>query len=262
MERQLSILREGTLHLRLLKFPPENLFNVYIPENEFLLPGEYKNSSNQITLRIGSEVDFIVRQIFPENKIALGSRRDAMKIKRRFYFLEPVNRFGDTRIGGGKDVQARVQLVAKAGAVVEIFGTETFIPLSDLLHEFVLDAKEKFTQGDIIEVEIMKKKIIGYTVDLECSRLPLVSKVIENYISRMEKGDSFKGTVVNITSNKNQVYFHTDVGFDVLCGFPRGKENEEPPMKGDEVIVEITQAKEGIGRVFGRIESYRKRVKN
>lgn len=84
-----------------------------------------------LTKRLGAEVDYIIKGIDHQTDLAVGSRLEAMRAKRRQYYLG-TDRDGNNLIYSGVCAEARVVSVIRAGIFIDLFGLEVYIPLREL----------------------------------------------------------------------------------------------------------------------------------
>lgn len=109
--------------------------------------------SHIISGRLDSEVDYTVTDIDIENRLAIGNHLDAARRKQKYYFFD-LSPDGKPVVNKGMIVEARVITVRRFGIFVDIFGCESFIPLSELAYSRLSDANELFSAGEIIQVRI------------------------------------------------------------------------------------------------------------
>lgn len=230
-----------------------DMFKIIIPAVEFM-DVEVREGNDPMNLyrilmnkRLGSEVDYIVKVVDKDKKIAIASRKEAMKIiKDQAYFAKDEN--GNYVIEEDSILETRVVAVMRAGIIVEAFGVETYIPPKDLSYSRVYDSAELFTQGDRV---LVKVKGIERGAD---NKVVLVFSVKEAYdnpigenIAKYNEGDIYTGKVTLI-DNKN-VFVKLDGNVDVLCKYP----TRLNPLVDSEVAVRITLKNTDMNRLFGII---------
>lgn len=110
-------------------------FKVIIPAEEAVEPpADYRGRLPEdvlhymLTKRLGAEVDYIVKGIDPASGIAAASRLDAMKAKRKQYYLG-TDRDGNNLLYSGVCAEARIVSVIRAGIFVDLFGLEIYLSL-------------------------------------------------------------------------------------------------------------------------------------
>ena len=148
-------------------------FRVAIPLKEMMLhSGKLPNGQEYLEemarlrrilmVRLGSEIDFVVKGHDNKSRSAVGSRKDAMLRKRQSFYLDK-NELGEPMIYEGRVVQARVVAVSEKIIRVEVFGVECAIVARGLSRAWLGDATEKYSVGDRILVRVLK--ISGTTVE-------------------------------------------------------------------------------------------------
>ena len=148
-------------------------FRVAIPLKEMMLhSGKLPNGQEYLEemarlrrilmVRLGSEIDFVVKGHDNKSRSAVGSRKDAMLRKRQSFYLDK-NELGEPMIYEGRVVQARVVAVSEKIIRVEVFGVECAIVARGLSRAWMGDATEKYSVGDRILVRVLK--ISGTTVE-------------------------------------------------------------------------------------------------
>ncbi len=137
-------------------------FKILIPANEFMEePDDTHDQPKEtvlnymMTRRMGAEVDYVIKGIDANARIAAASRLEAMRIKRRQYYFA-TDRDGNNIIHSGINAEARVVSVIRAGIFVDLFGLETYIPLKELSYQRLLDAASRFQTGQRILVKILE----------------------------------------------------------------------------------------------------------
>lgn len=102
---------------------------------------------------MGCQVDFLIRGLDAASHSIVASRRDAMLRKQRTFYLTPAPD-GLPQVREGRVVQARVTAVAEKSIRIEVFGVECSVLARDLAWEWLCDAHDLYTVGDVILVRI------------------------------------------------------------------------------------------------------------
>lgn len=200
-----------------------------------------------LTKRIGSEVDYVIKGIDPETGLAVGSRREAMETKRRFYYLNPTSQ-GTYRIYTGLCCEARVMSVIPDGIFVELFGIDTYIPLRELSYTRLASAMGYYEPGDRVLVKIISidredpNKIL-----VTASVKQVTANPLDKAIEKIEAGSSYAGTVT--LADSQGVFVALDMGAECRCPYPL----RARPPKGARVIVRVSGIDAEHRRVWGRI---------
>ena len=200
-----------------------------------------------LTKRLGAEVDFIVKGIDKDANVAVASRLDAMKSKRKQYYFG-TDREGNNLLYSGQCAEARVVSVIRAGIFVDIFGLEVYIPLRELSYQRIMNAAEYFRPGQRILVKILEldrtdKNNIKVTASVKQSAENPYEKALRRYVV----DNRYVGTVSMVDTNG--VFVALDGGVDCLCSYPkRGR-----PPRGARVTVRILGISHETNRIWGAI---------
>ena len=102
---------------------------------------------------LGAKIDYMVRGIDTEAKIAAASRRDAMLVRQRT-ILNARGTSREYRIEEGMRVTARVIHVSQYAVRVEVYGFETYVPIGSISNLWVRDIRQFIQVGEERPVEI------------------------------------------------------------------------------------------------------------
>lgn len=234
---------------------------IYHGEYKFIIPAEeaveppedYRGIPPQdvlhymLTKRLGAEVDYIVKGIDTAENIAAASRLEAMRAKRRQYYLA-TDRDGNNLIYSDICAEARVVSVIRAGVFVELFGLEVYIPLRELSYQRWLDASGHFQPGQRILVKILSvDRSDRDHIKVTASVKQAGENPYEKALRRYSVGNRYVGTVSMVDTNG--VFVALDGGIDCLCSYPkRGR-----PPRGARVTVRILGINHDSNRIWGAI---------
>lgn len=139
-------------------------YRVIIPMEEMMINLEGDGRENADTVNrqtrlannmLGAEIDFIVRDMDQKTRSIVASRKEAMVRKRQlFYFTEGTD--GHPMVRPSRIVEARVIAVAPKAVRLEVFGVECSLKARDMAWEWMVDANDKFANGDIVLVKVLK----------------------------------------------------------------------------------------------------------
>ena len=229
-------------------------FKVIIPAEEAVEPpADYRGRLPEdvlhymLTKRLGAEVDYIVKGIDPASGIAAASRLEAMKAKRKQYYLG-TDRDGNNILYSGVCAEARIVSVIRAGIFVDLFGLEIYIPLRELSYQRWMDAAAHFQPGQrilvkVLEVDRSDRNHIKATASVKQSGENPYEKALRRY----SVGNRYVGTVSMVDTNG--VFVALDGGIDCLCSYPkRGR-----PPRGSRVTVRILGINHDSNRIWGAI---------
>ena len=229
-------------------------FKVMIPAEEAVEPpADYRGRLPEdvlhymLTKRLGAEVDYIVKGIDPKSGLAVASRLEAMKAKRKAYYFG-TDREGNNLLYSGVCAEARIVSVIRAGIFVDLFGLEIYIPLRELSYQRWMDAAAYFQPGQrilvkVLEVDRSDRNQIKATASVKQAGENPYEKALRRY----SVGNRYVGTVSMVDTNG--VFVALDGGIDCLCSYPkRGR-----PPRGSRVTVRILGINNDSNRIWGAI---------
>ena len=229
-------------------------YKVIIPADEAVTPPEdFRGQRPEdvmhylITKRLGAEVDYVVKGIDNEAGVAVASRLEAMRTKRKEYYFGS-DRNGNNIIYSGINAEARIVSVIRAGIFVDLFGIEVYIPLKELSYQRWMDAQVYFQPGQRIIVKILSvDRSDKNNIKVEASVKQASENPYEKALKRYSVGNRYVGTVSMVDTNG--VFVALDGGVDCLCQYPkRGR-----PPRGSRVTVRILGINEESNRIWGAI---------
>lgn len=224
-------------------------FKVIVPTNEmFEFDEDAADNYRGATLsrRLGAEIDYVVKGIEAEAGVAAGSRLEAMRQRRREYYLD-TDRNGHRQLEEGDIAEARVVSVIRSGAFVELFGIEQFVPLEELSYLRWVDATPHFRVGDRVLVKILELDRSNRNhISIKLSVKQAGEDAFKQAISRFKIGNIYVGNVTMITAVGVFVSFEN---VSCLCQFPKRKR----PAIGLPVTVRILGADLERLRLWGAI---------
>ena len=200
-----------------------------------------------LTKRLGAEVDYIVKGIDKDANVAIASRLDAMKSKRKQFYLG-TDRDGNNLIYPGLCAEARVVSAIRAGIFVDLFGLEIYIPLRELSYQRLMDASGYFQPGQrilvkVLDVDRSDKNNIKASASVKQAGENPYEKALRMYTV----GNRYVGSVSMVDTNG--VFVALDGGIDCLCSYPkRGR-----PPRGARVTVRILGINHETNRIWGAI---------
>ncbi len=245
---------ERTADSRSMAVVYHGAFKIVIPAEEAVTPpDDFRDKSPAdvmhylVTKRLGAEVDFVVKGIDQEANVAVASRLEAMKAKRKQYFFG-TDREGNNLLYSGQCAEARVVSVIRAGIFVDIFGLEVYIPLRELSYQRIMNATEYFRPGQRIIVKILDlDKNDRNNIKVTASVKQSGENPYEKALRRYTVDSRYVGTVSMVDTNG--VFVALDGGIDCLCSYPkRGR-----PPRGARVTVRILGISHETNRIWGAI---------
>lgn len=229
-------------------------FKVIIPAEEAVEPPEdYRGRvpgdvlHYMLTKRLGAEADYIVKGIDSQSGIAAGSRLEAMRARRKQYYLG-TDRDGNYLLHSGVCAEARIVSVIRAGIFVDLFGLEVYIPLRELSYQRWMDAAGYFQPGQRILVKVLEvDRSDRNHIRAKASVKQAGENPYERALRRYSVGNRYVGTVSMVDTNG--VFVALDGGIDCLCSYPkRGR-----PPRGSRVTVRILGINHESNRIWGAI---------
>jgi len=232
-------------------------FKVIIPAEEAVEPpADYRGRLPEdvlhymLTKRLGAEVDYIVKGIDPKSGIAAASRLEAMRARRKEYYLG-TDREGNNLLYADLCAEARVVSVIRAGIFVDLFGLEVYIPLRELSYQRWMDAAAYFQPGQRILVKVLSvDRSDRDHIKVSASVKQAGENPYEKALRRYSVGNRYVGTVSMVDTNG--VFVALDGGIDCLCSYPkRGR-----PPRGSRVTVRILGINHESNRIWGAITHF------
>ena len=229
-------------------------FKVIIPALEAVNPpDDYRGVEPDevhhylLTKRLGAEVDYIIKGIDTKSGVAIASRLEAMRLKRKQYYFA-TDRDGNHLLYSGVCAEARVVSVIRAGIFADVFGVEVYVPLRELSYQRIMDASGYFQPGQRILVKILAiNRIVKENVKVTASVKQASENPYEKALKRYTVGNRYVGTVSMV--DVNGVFVALDGGIDCLCSYPkRGR-----PPRGSRVTVRILGINRETNRIWGAI---------
>ena len=145
---------------------------------------------------LGAKIDYMVRGIDAEARIAAASRRDAMLV-RQASILNARGNNRKYRINEGMRVTARIVHVSRFTVRVEIYGFETFVPINRISNLWVSDIREVIQVGEERPVEILSlvRGEDGRVTKMEVS----LRAAEEAPRLQLREGNTYTGHIINFS---------------------------------------------------------------
>jgi len=212
-------------------------FRVIIPLSEMnIITGDDNSAMKQNKIMndmIGCEIDFVVNGYTDEEDFVVASRKQAMHKKIKEFYIDKSSDTGLPVITEGTVAEARIVAVAETVLRVEVFGAECFVRVLDIDHEWMANARDKYTVGDKLLVRLSKVEITdeGITIAVESKSLKEADK------GKCIRTGKYLGT---ITSVVNGTYFlRLNAGVNAIA---HTTDSEYPlPKKKDKVAFVCTR---------------------
>ena len=229
-------------------------FKVIIPVEEAVVaPADFKERNPDDVLyellnkRIGAEIDYIIKGIDSKTGLAVASRLEAMKSRRKQYYFG-TDRDGNNILYAGVCAEARVVSTVRAGIFVDLFGIEVYIPLRELSYQRMMDASTYFQPGQRIIVKVLDiDRNDKDDIKVKASVKQASENPYEKALRKYTINNRYVGTVSMVDANG--VFVALDGGIDCLCSYPkRGR-----PPRGARATVRILGINYQTNRIWGVI---------
>ena len=145
---------------------------------------------------LGAKIDYMVRGIDAEARIAAASRRDAMLV-RQASILNARGTNRKYRINEGMRVTARIVHVSRFTVRVEIYGFETFVPINRISNLWVSDIREVIQVGEerLVEILSLVRGEDGRVTKMEVS----LRAAEEAPRLQLREGNTYTGHIINFS---------------------------------------------------------------
>lgn len=206
--------------------------------------------TRHINARQNSDVDFVVRG-FGYNeageRIVAGSRRDAMRRKRKRFYLD-TDELGHHLIEEGRLVQARVVAVGEKNVRLEVFGVECVVSASWASRVWVSSVRSKYAVGDLITVRVTKIELTrAGGVEIQVDARDVFGKD-EDKLCLCQRNGRYVGEVTDV---RGGVFFvRLSIGVNAISHECR---DVRMPGRKDTVSLTVTRLDEKNGVAFGII---------
>ena len=206
--------------------------------------------TKRINARQNSDVDFVVRGFgFNEasERIVAGSRRDAMRRKRKRFYLD-TDELGNHLIEEGRLVQARVLTVGDKNIRLEVFGVECVVSARWASRVWVSDVRSKYSVGDLVTVRVTKiERDKAGGVEIQVDARDVFGRD-EDKLCLCQRNGRYVGEVTDV---RGGVFFvRLSIGVNAISHECR---DVRMPGRKDTVSLTVTRLDEKNGVAFGII---------
>jgi len=228
---------------------------ILIPGHEMFMDDWPAGERPPLTFRLrlsrilGATVDFVLSGVDVKNRAAVGSRREALKLRQNRYYASG-------RVKEGILVACRVIGVAGHRIYVDALGVDTYIAANELSWEWFSDVSDLYATGDIVVASVQsvsKDEDTG-----QYSVLVSVRRGMENpdlpTLRKLVPGSNYYGVVTNVQGRV--IFLRLQAGANAKTKTYRTK---ELPSKLDTVSFLVRNVDEEAGMAFGVITRIIKR---
>ena len=201
--------------------------------------GVKKETKSLIRGMIGAEVDFIVLGYDNIANVAIASRKLAMEIRAKIEL--PKLKVNDI-------IRVRTVAVSRKYVIVDCYGKEVIIMAEDLKHTFIVNAKEEYVVGDMLQVRVKKIEIENEVIELSAKELTVNPyKNIRKYIV---EGGEYISRVIGYPKQKSGVIVQLEIS-NVTCLVRVPAKFNNNPHFGDKLLIKITDIQEKKKLLYG-----------
>lgn len=185
---------------------------------------------------LGSDIDFIIRDLDEQSRSVVASRKDAMLKKRQmFYFNE--NEEEKPMLYPGRIVEARVIAVAPKVVRLEVFGVEVSVRARDMAWEWMVDASEKFQVGDLTLVMVNQINIRSVEeMEISVDAKSATANVNKDNLKRCVRQGKYVGIITDVY--KGTYFIRLNIGVNAVA---HSCNMASLPAKRDEVGFVVTR---------------------
>ena len=222
-----------------------NGFRILIPMDEMMinLSGDGREHSDTLNRQtriannmLGSDIDFIIRDLDEQSRSVVASRKDAMLKKRQmFYFNEDEEE--KPMLYPGRIVEARVIAVAPKVVRLEVFGVEVSVRARDMAWEWMVDASEKFQVGDLTLVMVNQINIRSVEeMEISVDAKSATANVNKDNLKRCVRQGKYVGIITDVY--KGTYFIRLNIGVNAVA---HSCNMASLPSKRDEVGFVVTR---------------------
>ncbi len=225
-----------------------NGFRIIIPMDEMMinLSGDGRENADTLNRQtriannmLGSDIDFIIRDLDEQSRSVVASRKDAM-LKKRQTFYQAENEGETPMLYPGRVVEARIIAVAPKVVRLEVFGVEVSVRARDMAWEWMVDAGEKFQVGELALVtvnQINMKSIEEMEISVDAKSA--TANANKDNLKRCVKQGKYVGTVTDVY--KGTYFMRLNIGVNAVA---HSCNMTSLPSKRDEVGFVATRINE------------------
>ncbi len=202
--------------------PGHEMFMDDWPANQ-VTPVEFQSRLNDM---LGATVEFMLRGVDIKNRVAGGSRRDAMKVRQQMYYASG-------RVKEGILIACRVIRASGKFLTVEALGVDTMIQASDASWKWFNDISKLRNPGDLVVARVMALETDPETGE---PKLRLSIKAADNEnpdraaLQKLTIGSVYFGVVTGVVDRLIFIRLQSGVNAKTMS-----YRSEEMPSKNDTV---------------------------
>lgn len=201
-----------------------------------------------LSTRQNSDVDFLVRGLGSNEageRIVAGSRRDAMRRKRKHFYLN-TDELGRHMIEEGSMVQARVVAVADKLIRLEVFGVECAVAAKRMSWVWMSSARDKHYVGELIPVRVTQiERVNADRITIRVDARDVFGETGDN-LSLCQRNGRYVGEVTDV--RKGVIFIRLSIGVNAVSHECR---DMRMPGRKDTVSFTVTRLDEKNGVAIG-----------
>lgn len=217
---------------------------VIIPGHEFLQDWESLNTGQKagyMRERIHQPIEFVALEYkaMEGREFWIASRTQAMeKVRRNAWFKRLPG--GEYDIKAGDIREGVVTCVLRDSCFIEYKGVERRVKDSELTYEYLLDANEEFSPGDVVRFKILSIERDGEDIKTEFSVKQTVEDPMNRFVEDVHRGDHIGGEVrvSRVTPKGARVYVIVRGRGTIMCDI--AGTIQDAPNPGDLVSLIVT----------------------
>ncbi len=222
-----------------------NGFRIIIPMDEMMinLSGDGRENADTLNRQtriannmLGSDIDFIIRDLDEQSRSVVASRKDAMLKKRQTFYLSE-HEGEDPMLYPGRVVEARVIAVAPKVVRLEVFGVEVSVRARDMAWEWMVDAGEKFQVGELTLVTVNKINMKSIEeMEISVDAKSATANVNKDNLKKCVRQGKYVGTITDVY--KGTYFMRLNIGVNAVA---HSCNMASLPSKRDEVGFVVTR---------------------
>ncbi|MFL0251539.1 S1 RNA-binding domain-containing protein [Clostridium neuense] len=202
-----------------------NEFKIFIPIKDMNITRQDKKV---IRSMLGAEVDYLIKEIDEINKVATASRSEAMELRKSIELKK--HDIGDK-------VLVRITSVGRKNCIVDCYGIECSVPISEIDYGYIDDINKHVKVGDKVPGVIKKIDIQNNIISVSLKEAK--DDPYDNLINSIKKGGEYVAKVTGI--QPYGIFLTIREGMNCLCPFPNW--SNFSPSIGERFVVKIKSIK-------------------
>lgn len=222
-----------------------NGFRIIIPMDEMMinLSGDGRENADTLNRQtriannmLGSDIDFIIRDLDEQSRSVVASRKDAMLKKRQTFYLSE-HEGEEPMLYPGRVVEARVIAVAPKVVRLEVFGVEVSVRARDMAWEWMVDAGEKFQVGELTLVAVNKIHMKSIEeIEISVDAKSATANVNKDNLKKCVRQGKYVGTITDVY--RGTYFMRLNIGVNAVA---HSCNMASLPSKRDEVGFVVTR---------------------